>query len=59
MGEGMTGESVYTINRQGQSGPAKGHGEGIKVFSVRWNKEVGIVSAGEDKKVQINRTLDL
>ncbi|CAO2648881.1 Nn.00g098300.m01.CDS01 [Neocucurbitaria sp. VM-36] len=59
MGEGMTGESVYTINRQGQNGPAKGHGEGVKVFSVRWNKEVGIVSAGEDKKVQINRALDL
>ncbi|KAF2134330.1 ribosome biogenesis protein YTM1 [Dothidotthia symphoricarpi CBS 119687] len=57
MGEGMTGESVYTIHRQGQSGPAKSHGEGAKVFGVRWNKEVGIVSAGEDKKVQINRAL--
>ena len=59
IGEGMTGESVYTINRQGHSGPAKSHGEGVKVFSVRWDKEVGIVSAGEDKKVQINRPLDL
>lgn len=59
IGEGMTGESVYTINRQGMSGPAKSHGEGVKVFSVRWNKEVGIVSAGEDKKIQINRALDL
>ncbi|KAF3041443.1 ribosome bioproteinsis protein ytm1 [Didymella keratinophila] len=59
VGEGMTGESVYTINRQGVSGPAKSHGEGVKVFSVCWDKEVGIVSAGEDKKVQINRALDL
>jgi WD40 repeat protein len=57
MGEGQQGESVHTIHRQGHSGPAKGHGEGVKVFSVRWNKEVGIVSAGEDKKVQINRAL--
>ena len=55
MGEGMTGESVYTIHRQGQSGPAKSHGEGLKVFGVQWDKAVGIVSAGEDKSVQINR----
>jgi WD40 repeat protein len=57
VGEGQQGESVHTIHRQGHSGPAKGHGEGVKVFSVRWDKDVGIVSAGEDKKVQINRAL--
>jgi WD40 repeat protein len=57
MGEGQQGESVHTIHRQGHAGPAKSHGEGVKVFSVRWDKEVGIVSAGEDKKVQINRAL--
>jgi WD40 repeat protein len=57
MGEGQQGESVHTIHRQGHSGPAKSHGDGVKVFSVRWDKEVGIVSAGEDKKVQINRAL--
>ncbi|KAH8731502.1 hypothetical protein GQ44DRAFT_746225 [Phaeosphaeriaceae sp. PMI808] len=57
IGEGQQGESVHTIQRQGQSGPARGHGEGFKVFSVRWDKEVGIVSAGEDKKLQINRAL--
>jgi hypothetical protein len=27
----------------------------VKVFGVRWDKEVGIVSAGEDKRIQINR----
>lgn len=57
VGEGMTGESVYTINRHGQTGPNKGHGEGMKVFTVQWDREVGIVSAGEDKRVQINRAL--
>jgi WD40 repeat protein len=57
MGEGQQGESVHTIHRQGHSGPAKSHGDGLKVFSVRWDKDVGIVSAGEDKKVQINRAL--
>lgn len=58
LGEGLTGESVYTINRNGQSGPVKSHGEGVKVFSVCWDKEVGIVSGGEDKRVQINRALE-
>lgn len=57
VGEGSVGESVYTINRQGHSGPTKGHGDGMKVFSVRWDKQVGIVSGGEDKKIQINRAL--
>jgi centromere/kinetochore protein ZW10 len=59
LGEGSVGESVYTINRQGHTGPVKGHGDGVKVFSICWDKEVGIVSAGEDKKVQINRALDI
>ncbi|KAL1793338.1 hypothetical protein ACET3X_008320 [Alternaria dauci] len=56
VGEGMTGESVYTIYRQGRD-TAKSHGEGAKVFSVRWDRTVGIVSGGEDKRVQINRAL--
>ncbi|RMZ73947.1 microtubule associated [Pyrenophora seminiperda CCB06] len=56
VGEGMQGESVYTIYRQGRD-TAKSHGEGAKVFSVRWDREVGIVSGGEDKRVQINRAL--
>lgn len=56
IGEGMTGESVYTIYRQGRES-AKSHGEGAKVFSVRWDSAVGIVSGGEDKRVQINRAL--
>ncbi|KAK9476255.1 WD40-repeat-containing domain protein [Lipomyces japonicus] len=42
-------KSVYVISRE-----AKG-AEKTKVFGVEWNKDVGIVSAGEDKKVQINR----
>ena len=56
---GQVGESVYTIPR---SSLGKGNeekrivgGDGVKVFSVEWNADVGIVSAGEDKMVQINR----
>lgn len=58
IGEGAVGESVYTIMRQGANGVVRGHGEGVKVFGVCWDKEVGIVSGGEDKRVQINRALE-
>lgn len=55
-GEGQLGESMYTIYRDSAKGrPSHSHGEDVKVFGVRWDKEVGIVSAGEDKRVQINR----
>ena len=47
------GESVFVINREsGKGGVA---GDGVKVFGVQWNAEVGVVSAGEDKQVQINK----
>ncbi|KAF2657325.1 hypothetical protein K491DRAFT_595152 [Lophiostoma macrostomum CBS 122681] len=54
-GEGQVGESVYSFDREGAV-KMRSHGEGVKVFGVRWEQEVGIVSAGEDKKVQINRS---
>lgn len=47
------GESVYVIGREsGKGGVA---GDGVKVFGVQWDAEVGVVSAGEDKQVQINK----
>lgn len=55
-GGGSVSEPVYTIGRewlQGKKLPSAG--EGAKVLSVAWDKTWGIVSAGEDKKVQINR----
>ena len=53
---GVVGESVYTIFRE--SGKANHYpegGEGVKVFGVAWDRQVGIVSASEDKRVQINK----
>ncbi|KAL6716446.1 ribosome biogenesis protein ytm1 [Lecanora helva] len=54
--DGRIGESMYRIERESAKGkrisPA---GEGAKVFGVCWDKNVGIVSAGEDKRVQINQ----
>ncbi len=55
-GGGIVGEAVYVIEREtakGQKRPVGG--EGIKVFGVQWDQDVGIVSAGEDKRVHVNR----
>jgi WD40 repeat protein len=54
---GQVGESVYVIYRESEEGGNQRRvgGEGIKVFGVTWDKSVGIVSASEDKKVQVNR----
>lgn len=56
-GGGLVGEAVYVVERDSQTGGSKRPvgGEGIKVFGVIWDKDVGIVSAGEDKMVQVNR----
>lgn len=54
--DGRVGESMYCIERESAKGEGrKVAGDGVKVFSVCWDKNVGIVSAGEDKRVQINR----
>lgn len=58
--DGVIGQSVYTISRksleeEGKSDSKRVGGEGVKVFSVCWDQTVGIVSAGEDKRIQINR----
>ena len=57
---GVIGESVYSIPRklleeEEKIGRRPVGGEGVKVFGVCWDKNVGIVSAGEDKTIQINR----
>ncbi|KAK2603755.1 ribosome biogenesis protein ytm1 [Conoideocrella luteorostrata] len=55
-GSGVASEPVYTIGREWLNGKKlPPSGDGAKVFSVVWDKSWGIVSAGEDKRVQINR----
>ncbi len=55
-GTERVGESVYVIERESAKGKARTvAGEGVKVFSVAWDAGVGIVSAGEDRRVQVNR----
>lgn len=54
--EGRVGESLYVVERESLKGERKKvGGEGVKVFGVVWDKGVGIVSGGEDKRVQVNR----
>lgn len=56
--QGKTTEAVYVIERDSAKGKPKSQvpGDGIKVFDVVWDLEVGIVSAGEDKMVQVNKS---
>ncbi|PNH42430.1 hypothetical protein VD0004_g4868 [Verticillium dahliae] len=59
-GGGSVCEPVYTVARESLGGRrAPLGGEGVKVFDVAWDATWGIVSGGEDKKVQINRGRDL
>ena len=53
--DGVVGESMYIISRESVKGEGRRvGGEGVKVFEVCWDHDVGIVSAGEDKRLQIN-----
>ncbi|KAI1765958.1 ribosome biogenesis protein YTM1 [Hypoxylon sp. FL1150] len=63
-GGGSVSESVYVIERESlkkKKGADRSDvpGRGAKVFGVAWDRTWGIVSAGEDKQVQINRGRDL
>ena len=50
-------ESVFVIDRASCKGqPRAPQGDESRVFSVCWDEEVGIVSGGRDKMVQINRS---
>ncbi|KAK2072512.1 hypothetical protein P8C59_006861 [Phyllachora maydis] len=54
-GLGSVSEPVYVIDRESRQGRKRPvAGEGSKVFSVVWDS-LGIVSGGEDKRVQVNK----
>ncbi|KAL8914622.1 MAG: hypothetical protein Q9171_000803 [Xanthocarpia ochracea] len=57
--EGRIGQSMYTVGRESINGESRTSGDGVKVFGVLWDPDIGIVSAGEDKRVQINRGKDI
>ncbi|KAI9700599.1 MAG: ribosome biogenesis protein ytm1 [Bogoriella megaspora] len=49
------GGSVFVVEREGEKGVKKPVAERPKVFGVVWDRDVGIVSGGEDRRVQIDR----
>jgi WD40 repeat protein len=53
--DGVVGESIYSIERESVKGEKRVAGEGVKVFGVCWDRKIGIVSASEDMRLQINR----
>lgn len=58
--DGLVVDSLYTISREiMKDATRRPAGEGIKVFGVCWNQDIGIVSGGEDKRIQINRGQDV
>ncbi|KAB5563181.1 WD40-repeat-containing domain protein [Coniochaeta sp. 2T2.1] len=59
-GIGGVSEPVYMIERESRQGKKKSvTGDGCKVFGVAWDKTLGIISGGEDKRVQINQGRDI
>lgn len=58
--DGRVSESMYMIGRESAKGEGrKVAGDGMKVFGAVWDKVAGIVSGGEDKRLQINKGVAL
>jgi ribosome biogenesis protein YTM1 len=47
---------VYVIERASEKGAKQEQGSESTVYSVAWDEEVGVVSGGKDKMLQINRS---
>ena len=55
--DGITAQSLYTIPRENLKGkPAPEVGSGAQVYGLSWDRELGILSGGQDKSIQINRS---
>lgn len=53
--EGRVARPVYSISRRGREGKKEPvGGEGVKVFGVCWDRNLGVVSCGEDRCAQFN-----
>lgn len=55
-GNGLVSESVYIIKRErtkDKKPPVAG--AGIKIYDVAWDRDLGIISASEDKTMQFNK----
>jgi ribosome biogenesis protein YTM1 len=52
---GTVAKPVYTVERQSQAGRKVEQGSESAVYGVAWDQDVGIVSGGQDKMLQINK----
>lgn len=53
---GRVARPLYSICRRGWEGKKEPvGGEGVKVLGLCWDRELGVVSCGEDRCVQVNR----
>lgn len=55
-GGGKVARPVYVIERESVEGKKQEQGGESTVYGVEWDAVVGIVSAGRDKRVQVNRS---
>jgi ribosome biogenesis protein YTM1 len=55
-GGGAVARPVYTIERVSVGGAKQEQGGESTVYGVEWDEEVGIVSSGKDKMLQVNRS---
>ena len=54
--DGRVGTCIYTINREnGENSSGRDVRENVQVFGVCLDKDIGLLSAGADKRIQINR----
>ncbi|RMD44330.1 hypothetical protein DV735_g859, partial [Chaetothyriales sp. CBS 134920] len=53
--DGITSQSLYTLGRHSLMGKATPEaGVGVQVYGVCWDDELGILSCGQDKCIQVN-----
>ncbi|ETN38661.1 uncharacterized protein HMPREF1541_06698 [Cyphellophora europaea CBS 101466] len=55
--DGVHGQSLYTLQRESLGGKAAPEvASGAQIFALGWDRELGILSGGADKMIQINRS---
>ncbi|RMZ80693.1 hypothetical protein DV738_g2685, partial [Chaetothyriales sp. CBS 135597] len=53
--DGITSQSLYTLGRHSLQGkPMPEAGVGVQVYGICWDSELGILSCGQDKCIQVN-----
>ena len=55
--DGITGQSIYTLARESMQGrPTPEVDSGAQVYGLCWDRELGLLSCGQDKCIQLNHS---